>query len=262
MTLEILICTIDNGINNIREILLPPYSGICYLISWQTNNPNPAIPDELLRDDVRIITLEGKGLSRNRNNAIAHAKGDICLIADDDVKYKACDLFKIIDIFNNDKTLDLAVFQYTSLSVHKNYPNYPFDLSNMPRGYYVSSIEIAFKHSSIKDKIRFNELFGIGAPVLGAGEDSIFIQDALKNKLKCFYFPIEIVTHDSFTTGTKVKTPEVLMAQGAYAYFRFPGTCYLRIAKIALTTSINEKTGFFRTLKYLISGITYAKKIK
>ena len=262
MTLEILICTIDTGINNIREILLPPADNICYLISWQTDSMNPEIPCELIRDDVRIVTLKGKGLSRNRNNAIGHATGDICLIADDDVRYKAGNLTKIIDIFNANKALDIAVFKYGSSSGQKIYPEYSFDLKKMPRRYYVSSIEIAFRRTSVTGIIRFNVLFGIGAPVLESGEESIFILDALKNKLRCIYFPIEIVRHDLPTTGTKTKTPGVLMSQGAYTYFRFPRTCYLRTAKTALFISVKERTNFLRTLKHIIAGINYAKRIK
>ena len=261
-TLEILICTVDNGINTVGKILLPPAPNIRYLISWQTDGMNLEIPRELVRGDVRIITLKGKGLSRNRNNAIDHATGDICLIADDDVRYKAGKLVEIIDIFNTNQTLDIAVFKYGSSSGRKNYPDYSFDLNNMPRRYYVSSIEIAFRRSSVTGKIRFNELFGIGAPVLKSGEESIFILDALKNKLNCIYFPIEIVTHDLPTTGTKAKTPGVLMSQGAYTYFKFPKTCYLRIVKTALFISVKEHMSFFQTLKYLISGINYVKRIK
>lgn len=262
MTLEILICTIDSGIHNICQILLPPDANICYLISWQTDNPNPEIPCELIRDDVRVITLRGKGLSRNRNNAIDNARGDICLIADDDVKYKTGNLLKIIEIFKANDSLDIATFKYGSLSQQKNYPDFSFDLNDMPRRYYISSIEIAFKRLSIKGKIRFNELFGLGAPVLKAGEESLFILDAMRNKLKCVYFPIEIVTHDLPTTGTKAKTPGVLMSQGAYAYFRYPKTCYLRMVKTAIAISGKKHMNFFKTLKHLISGINYARKIK
>ena len=87
--LEILICTIDDGINRVNHTILPPIGYIKYLISWQRTNDNKTdIPNALLdREDVRIVTMKGKGLSANRNNALANATGDILVLADDDAKY-------------------------------------------------------------------------------------------------------------------------------------------------------------------------------
>ncbi|CEP47881.1 Glycosyl transferase family 2 [[Clostridium] sordellii] len=37
--------------------------------------------------NIRIISNTERGLSKSRNQALLNAKGDICLIADDDIKY-------------------------------------------------------------------------------------------------------------------------------------------------------------------------------
>ena len=71
MTLEILICTIDEGINRVADMLLPQATGLRYLVSWQqTGKVAPMVPARLRRPDVHVFTLQGNGLSHNRNNAL------------------------------------------------------------------------------------------------------------------------------------------------------------------------------------------------
>ena len=72
MTLEILICTYNNRIEEVANVLMPPMHNITYLISWQQSDDFavPEIPDALHREDVKISVIKGKGLSTNRNNAI------------------------------------------------------------------------------------------------------------------------------------------------------------------------------------------------
>ncbi|MEG1916212.1 MAG: glycosyltransferase [Muribaculaceae bacterium] len=258
MTLEILICTIKDGINRATNVILPPTHNVKYLISWQS--PNGEIPEGLKRDDIKVITMQEKGLSRNRNNAIDNASGDICLIADDDLKYNPMHLSKIIEIFEAHPTVQLATFKYTSGAEQKWYPSYSFDLRQMPRNYYVSSIEIAFRLSAVKGKIAFNELFGIGAPVLGAGEEEMFILDALKKDIHCMYFPLEIVRHNgASTTNKNTANPSVLMARGAYSWRRFPHTCRLRAFIIAWRLHKYNNVEFLHAFHYTLKGISYAK---
>ena len=91
-TLDILISTIGTGVEAIPRMLLPERQGVRYVVSVQHTCPasEVTIPQELTsRPDVTVVLLPGKGLSRNRNNAISMASADICLIADDDCRYTA-----------------------------------------------------------------------------------------------------------------------------------------------------------------------------
>lgn len=60
LSLEILICTIDDGIVRAASVPCAPLKGVSYLISWQQSQPNqPQVPASLLeRDDIRIVTLQ------------------------------------------------------------------------------------------------------------------------------------------------------------------------------------------------------------
>lgn len=261
MTLEILISTIGDGIFKAEKVILPPIDNIKYLISWQC--PTVDLPSSLHRADITIVQMHEKGLSLNRNNAIQYATGDICLIADDDVQYCKENLIKVIEIFNTHPTLQLATFMLTSTEKEKSYPFYSFDLQEMPKGYYVSSIEIAFLRVSIQGKIYFNSLFGIGAPVLGAGEEEVFIYDCVKRKIQGVFFPIEIVHHQGETTGLRNgASSSALMARGAYTYIRFPKTCFLRMIKVSWRLNKKFNINFFHALRYHLKGISYAKENK
>ena len=72
------------------------------------------IPDILReRDDVTLATLRGRGLSRNRNNAIECSTADILLVADDDNRYTSAQLHKIIEVHEDDADADVILFRFT-----------------------------------------------------------------------------------------------------------------------------------------------------
>ena len=262
MTLEVLICTIDNGISQIPQLLLPHIDGVSYLVSWQhSTHDQITAPDELLRDDVKVVHLQGRGLSRNRNSALRNATADICLIADDDCTYRPEYFASIINTFKNDTTLDLATFRMKHSYEGKAYPKHSFNLKHFERGYYVTSFEIAFRRTSVQGKLEFNELFGLGAPVLQSGEENVFIIEALKQGLHCRYYPIIVVEHNHATTSsTRVGNPGVIMAEGAYIYIAYPCTLLPRLILKAKRLNRSNHLGFFTNLKHLTAGICYYKK--
>ncbi|MGN1246417.1 MAG: glycosyltransferase [Muribaculaceae bacterium] len=261
-TLDVLICTLNEGILRVKNVLLQPQSGIRYVVSWQQDGYKCDIPPELIRSDVAISTISGRGLSRNRNNAIAQSTADICLIADDDVKYTPDSFRAVINTFESNPNLDIATFRSQSEFEQKIFPDYQFNLAKPTKGYYATSFEIAFRRKSIARKLRFNELFGLGAPVLHAGEENVFIIDAVRQGLDCRFFPITIVTHNHPTTGVNpIQTPGTLMAQGAYIYIAYRDcTAPLRYVLKAWRMSRSTRTGFFSALWYITKGAAYARR--
>lgn len=220
MTLEILICTIDDGINNIPAMLLEPREGISYLVSWQHSDSkeNITLPEELKRFDVKVLDLNGRGLSRNRNNCLKHATGDILLIADDDCSYTNNQLDSVTETFEHNPSVSLATFRMESEFNNKTYPEHEFCLSEPPRGYYVSSIEIALRRTSI-GHLRFDERFGVGAPVFQCCEEELFVEQAVEAGHECRFFPKTVVRHNDATTQlTRATNPNVLAARGAYLW--------------------------------------------
>lgn len=262
MTLQLLVCTIDLGIHNVKHLLLAPIEGVSYLVSWQHSHDFIAhsVPPELLRDDVKVITMKGRGLSRNRNNAIRHASADICLIADDDCSYQPQYFAHIIDVFSKHPSLHLASFMMKHSADGKQYPSHSFSLSHYAKGYYATSFEIAFRRDAVQGHIWFNELFGLGAPVLQSGEENLFIKDATDAMLDCRFFPIVVVEHNHPTTSSsRISQPGVIMAEGAYISIAYPCTCIPRLLLKAHRLHRANRLGFFKNLSLLTQGISYIR---
>lgn len=259
MTLELLIVAFNNDIFNIK--LPAQQDNVKYLISWQYTDDKylQQRPEFADREDVRILFLAGEGVSKNRNNALDHATGDICLISDSDVKLYPESFNKIVSIFNENLELDIATFKFDSKLIKKTYPNEITTLKRQLKKHFVSNIEIAIRRTSFQNKVRFNELFGPGAPVLTAGEDEVFILDALNAQLKGSFFPISICRHDELSTGEKAtQSPGFLMSKGAYFYKRFKLMCIPRL--IWQAAKNRKEIGFIHFLKWTLKGMLYIIK--
>lgn len=262
MTLEILICTLDDGIAQIAPMLLPQHNGISYLVSWQhSDSKETSVPVELKRDDVKICHLQGRGLSRNRNNCLRHASADVCLIGDDDCRYTHDQLQAVIDTFDHNPDVDIATFQYSSEGYTKHYPTTSQDLSTSPKGYYLSSIEIAFRRLSVQGKVWFNENFGLGSEVFHCGEENIFIHTAIEKGLNCRFFPITIVAdQEPLVTLERDKQPGTLMTYGAELQLYKPCTKYVRTLLKAWRLKRQRNVPLFHAVKHMLKGINYIKR--
>lgn len=197
MILNILISTIDNRIDDVVQIVLPMRSDVKYFITHQCTEYRYArIPEGLRRDDVYIFHMQGKGLTKSRNNTIRNATGDVCLIADDDVRYSN-EYFDTILSAYKDESLDFACFKINTGDENLPYKDYPQEAVKLTRKYYhtPSSIEITFRLKSIREsEMWFDERFGLGARIVG-GEERLFILDAFEANLNVWFFPEYVVNH-------------------------------------------------------------------
>ena len=261
MTLQLLICTLDGGIENIADLLLEPREGVSYLVSWQhSDRATRELPAELKRADVEVIELEGRGLSRNRNNCINHASGDVCLLCDDDCRYDHNELNALVLTFATNLKLDIGTFKARGVNIE--YPARSFNLNESASGYFAISFTIAFRRSSVQGRLAFNENFGLGAPELLCGEEELFIYDAKQLGLNCVYYPAFVVTHvGGETTTTKmVAHPGTLKARGAFLAIAYNDTKYRRAVLIAYRLHRDRGIGFFHALKNILKGIKMGKK--
>lgn len=197
MKLSVLISTIDTGINNVSKILLDTRNDVEYIISHQYRDEKfLLIPPELIRSDVIISQIPGKGLTISRNNAIRLANGDICVIADDDVIYtnEYFDTIKEAYSTSNFDLICLKIYTGEGQPQYKNYPNERKRITSILE-YSPSSIEITFlKDPVIKKNILFDERFGMGSWLNGGGEN-LFVHDAIEKGLNVEFIPEYIVQH-------------------------------------------------------------------
>lgn len=260
MTLELLICTIDHGIDHVCDLVLPPASDISYVVSWQHSATvdERTVPLALRRDDIKVVHLEGRGLSRNRNNCLRHATADLCLICDDDCSYTLDNLRTVITTFEQNPTTDLAAFMMQCPGQPKPYPTEICSLAHTPAGYYPSSVELAFRLSAVRNRLQFNEHFGLGAPLFHCSEEEILVHDAMSLGLQCQFFPLVIVEHNHPTTdASRATTPGVLMGKGAYLYIGYRSKMFLYPLPMAWRLHRRHDASFTYGLRHIYRGLFY-----
>ena len=217
MKLNILISTHNEKIANVPLLLLPERKDVSYVVSFQYTDDSmlALIPEEFKREDIKFAPVQTIGLCKNRNNALLYADGDIALIADDDVKYTNEYIDTIIDTFANNPQTDVALFKIKTRDEDPPMKRYPISKGRykVVKGYYPSSVEMAFRLSQVKDKVSFDERFGLGSEYLNSGEEEVFIKDCINSSLQVDFFPHYIVEHPYTSTGKKYLTPTSLRSE-------------------------------------------------
>ena len=253
-TLELCISTLgDDGIRRVAAMKLPRVEGVSYLVSWQTENPFSPLPAELERPDVKVVAMSGRGLSRNRNNALDHSTADLVMNSDDDCDFTAEALTQMMSTMAAHPELDFALFPYTGCD-SKVYPDTVTDVNRMPKGYHASSIELVMRRRVIDDGNRYHTLFGLGAE-LGAGEDEIFLLTLRRRGYRGLFFPSPVARHMGPSTGyKKITNPRVAEAMGAVIGFSYPVTAPLRVPLKAWRMNKSGQMPLFAALKSLTKG--------
>lgn len=150
---------------------------------------------------IRIISTTNRGLSCSRNELLNNAKGDICLLTDDDVYFVKNYQDIVLNAFKKNKNADIIIFNI----IPKNNANRKIKMiknNGKSRKYkYYESVRIAFKKKSFqKVNLWFNPLFGSGE-IFSSGEDSLLLRDARKKGLKIFEC-CETIAEVSFKKST------------------------------------------------------------
>lgn len=259
--LDVLICTFGmDGIRRVVTMDLPRVPSVTYVVSWQVPGDCVAVvPEELSREDVEVYKSDTRGLSVNRNEALSHARGDICLIADDDLVYEPWQLEAVIAAFEEHPEVDLATFRYDGAD-KKNYPCEEADLNELPKGYWVTSFEIAFRRESVAGVVRFNENFGIGAPLFHAGEENMFLLECRRRGLTCRFFPLTVTSHPGLTTGLRRLSHGAVMANGAYIRCEYGWKGFPRLILLAWRSWRNGRYSLSRGLYYALKGFFIGRR--
>ncbi|MBO4433188.1 MAG: glycosyltransferase family 2 protein, partial [Clostridia bacterium] len=138
----------------------------------------------------RMINTPTRGLSVSRNIAVDNTKGDICVLADDDEVFEN-NLSEIVtDAYSKLPDADIIAFSVKNLNCKLKSTMHRLKGFEI---YRVASVQISFKTRSVKGKVRFDEKIGSGTNY-GSGEDNKFMKDCYKQKLKIYYYPVNIAT--------------------------------------------------------------------
>ena len=159
------------------------------------------------RDDVRVIRLDSRGVTRSRNEAIRRATGDVLVFGEENVTWIREGLDEVVETFADNPRM--AVMLGRANDEHgnprKRYPEYrePATVWNSAR---VGTIELAVRPAALlKAGVLFDENFGAGTENY-LGDEFILVADANRAGLKCDYFPVTFSVHPRESSGTNFGT--------------------------------------------------------
>ena len=282
----VLICTIEDGILRVPGVMCRPTEGVHYVVSWQQSAGleaygNLSVPDGsiaaetalLSRPDVTLTTLAGRGLCRNRNHAIHTALSlmpdpltdAIMVIADDDERLDADAFSRLRTTYGKFPKADIILMRMrndTNGSYFKHYPPTYTLYGRRPRYYYPSSWEMTFRSRICHTGLLFDERFGLGAEFLCAGEEEVFMHDAVRRGLCAIIAPVDLGSTSPATTGSKVLDPKVLRSKGGVYGYRFSLiVAWLRALHEALSIGLRYRRNPLRLFRHILDGINYIRKV-
>lgn len=138
--------------------------------------------------NIRYLNFAERGVGLNRNNALMRADGDICLFADDDMRY--CDGYAetLAKAFEQHPEADVLVFNLIekdpTRSIIQKFSRVRF--YNFLR---YGTARFAVRNAAVQNHgIYFNQCFG-GGTAHCHGEDNLFLAACLQKGLKVYALP-------------------------------------------------------------------------
>lgn len=156
----------------------------------------------VLDEDVKLVSVKEKGLSKSRNRAITLATTKYALICDDDINFiKGFEqvILSAFEKYNNAALLSFKIEDENG-EAYKTYPQQSFkhDFRSIMR---VNSIEMALNLNCFENKKIYDENFGLGA-ACPTGEDTILSVEIYKSNKPCYFINESIVIHPLESSGS------------------------------------------------------------
>ena len=241
MKLEILLSVMNLNVKDLDKMNI---TSACTVINQCKKNKKEKYKN------FNIYSYNEIGTSNSRNRGLEHIKEDIIILCDDDVVYNKNYEEKILNEFKNNPKADVIIFNFESPNRKKRKIKKRKRL-HIYNSLNYASYNIVFKKDSIlKNNIKFDTDFGPGAKY-NSGEDSLFIRDLFKNKLKVYSSPEYLgIAYNTTSTWFKGYDKKFFFNKGA------------------LFTAINPKIRRTLIFQYLIrhketlTDIKFKKAIK
>lgn len=174
-------------------------------------------------NSVKMITTPYQGVGKNRNLGLLYSFADILMFSDDDMVFIDGYEKGVVEAFARLPKADMIVFNCNTNS-DRITPNInkiaKLRLWNFMR---YGTISFAIKKEAVlKYNLNFSQLFGGGSRYC-AGEDSLFLREALKKNLKVYSHPFTIgsVNHET-STWFEGFNEKYFYDKGAWLQIAFP----------------------------------------
>lgn len=207
---------------------------------------------------VKWISLRERGVGLSRNTAWMRSDADIILFADDDLVYEDRFHEGVIKAFEENSDIDMFVFDVDIVNDYREIRNYR-KIQSMHRLHWYNAMRYGACRFAIRREVLFKAnisyslMFGGGTP-FGSGEDSLFLIDCFKKKLRVYAHPLKIASVDSQESSWyKGADDKYYQDKGALCYKCFPVIHPLLFIIYSLR---NSKRGmsFLYSMKCFIRG--------
>lgn len=259
---EALICAYNHSISNVLKHLPEKKDDVGYLVSHQISSGHSAetfaAHYQALegRSDVRLFTIQGSGLSNNRNNALKHAVGELLLITDDDVGFMPDWSEKIASAFDEMHDAQVITFRVETPEGRPFKKYYPNGFTHTKLSIFrVSSIEVCVKRIAIvESKVCFDPTYGLNAHYL-ACEETVFLSDLRKKNARIRASDKVIAIHAKESSGSDYSRAASCIVRGAvirrvFGIFGFPLVLAFSIKHLHEYKTHHSFLKFFRMALY------------
>lgn len=176
----------------------------------------------------RWLSLMETGVGLNRNNVLMRATGDICVLADDDMVFYQDYADTVARVFHENPEADVVIFNLESPDENSFKVKKKRRIGGINYARY-GAARVAFRRPRIlKSGVFFNLCFGGGCRY-SSGEDTLFLHDCLKAKLKVIAVPETIAKIESERESTwfigytkKYMFDKGVVFAALYGKFAFP----------------------------------------
>jgi len=173
---------------------------------------------------IKFFSFAERGVGLSRNTALVRATGDVCLFADDDVTYVDNYRDIILKEFNDNPQADVIIFNVISTNKERGiHTTSKWTRLHFYNCFRYGTVQIAIRtEQARKSNISFSLLFGGGAKYC-CGEDSLFIADCLKSRMRIYASPQ--------TIGTVTQAESTWFKGYTDKYFIDKGALYVCLSK-------------------------------
>ena len=141
---------------------------------------------------IRCVYSRQKGVGRSRNLALLYAEAQLLLFADEDIRYRDGYAQDIRREFDQHPEADMILFNVRQSEGRETYHNNDFGRVRWYSCGRYPAYSICVRKKKLQEAgVMFSLLFGGGAQYSN-GEDSLFLQECLRKKMRIYHSPIEI----------------------------------------------------------------------
>lgn len=206
---------------------------------------------------VEFYSLSERGIGQSRNFSLMRASGDIVLFSDDDIKYYDDYEEQIIYAFKEHPDADMIAFNLDFKGGTRKRKK--IESVKKVKPYKTGSFgaaRIAVRLEAVrKNNICFSLLFGGGARY-SAGEDVLFITDAIRSGMRMYEIPITVgEIEDSESTWFKGYNEKFFYDKGVLFAAMGKKTAFLRCVRYAVVYSGEcKKLGIKKAFGLMVKG--------